>query len=229
MPDSELIERLAAALIGAVPNLDPGEQTVALALLRTLAKGEPVSEQALAAASGAPEPTIREALGSWPGVFRDEDGRVVGFMGPSVAEFGEHRIELGGRMLTAWCAWDTLFLPELLGGAARVRSRCPVTSKQISLTVGPDGPSDARPSGTVLSFLAPERPFDANVVRSFSTSCTSSRPSKRQRNGPGGTPAPSRSRSSRASAWARGPSTRHSELHWVARTSRPDLAASGRD
>src|SRR5438105_3491134 len=108
MPGSELIEGLADALIGAVPNLDPGEQTVALALLRALATGEPVSEQALAAASGAADSTMRDALDSWPGVFRDEDGRVVGFMGLSVAEFGEHRIEVEGRTLTAWCAWDTL-------------------------------------------------------------------------------------------------------------------------
>jgi alkylmercury lyase len=167
MSESELIERLADALIGAVPKLDPGEQTVALALLRTLAKGEPVSEQALAAASGAPEPTIRAALDAWPGVFRDEDGRVVGFMGLSVVEFGEHRVELDGRTLTAWCAWDTLFFPELLAGVARIRSRCPVTGERISLTVGPGGPSEVRPAGTVLSFLAPERPFDADVVRSF--------------------------------------------------------------
>ena len=125
MSESELIERLADALIGAVPKLDPGEQTVALALLRTLAKGEPVSEQALVAASGAPEPMIRAALGSWPGVFRDEDGRVVGYMGLSVFEFGEHRIEVGGRTLTAWCAWDTLFLPELIGDEARIRPAVP--------------------------------------------------------------------------------------------------------
>jgi alkylmercury lyase len=167
MSESERIERLADALIGAVPNLDHSEQTVGLALLRTLAAGEPVSEQALAAASGAPDPTLRDALGSWPGVFRDEEGRIVGFMGLSVAEFGEHRIELGGSALTAWCAWDALFLPELLGGAARIRSRCPVTGEQISLTVGPDGPSDVGPAGTVLSFLAPERRFDADVVRNF--------------------------------------------------------------
>jgi alkylmercury lyase len=167
MSESVLIERLADALIAAVPNLDAGAQTVGLALLRTLANGEPVSEQALAAASGAAELTIRDAMGSWPGVFRDGDGRVVGFMGLSVADFGEHRIELGGRTLTAWCAWDTLFLPELLGGAARVRSRCPVTGEQISLTAGRDGPSNVHPAGTVLSFLAPERPFDTDVVRSF--------------------------------------------------------------
>jgi alkylmercury lyase len=100
-------------------------------------------------------------------VFRDEDGRVIGFLGLSVVEFGEHRIELDGRRLTAWCAWDTLFLPGLLGRSARVRSRCPVTGETISLTVSSDGPSGLRPAATVLSFMAPERPFDADVLRSF--------------------------------------------------------------
>jgi alkylmercury lyase len=88
-------------------------------------------------------------------------------MGLSVIEFGEHRIELDGRALSAWCAWDTLFLPALLGSTARVRSRCPTTAEEISLTVSPDGPSDIRPTAAVLSFLSPERPFDSDVVRSF--------------------------------------------------------------
>jgi alkylmercury lyase len=167
MSEGELIERLADRLIGAVPSHGPGEQAVGLALLRALANGAPVSERALATATRDPESTVREALAPWRGVFRDQDGRIVGFMGLSVVEFGEHRIELDERTLTAWCAWDTLFLPELLGQTARVRSRCPVTGEEISLTVGPDGPSEVRPAGATLSFLEPERPFDADVVRSF--------------------------------------------------------------
>jgi alkylmercury lyase len=167
MSERELIKGLADRLIGAAPRLGSGEQEVALALLRSLAKGAPVSEQALATATGDPESTVRAALASWPGVFRDHDRRVVGFMGLSVVEFGEHRIELDGRTLTAWCAWDTLFLPQLLGHTARVGSRSPVTGEEISLIVGPDGPSEVRPAGAVLSFLEPERPFDADVVRSF--------------------------------------------------------------
>ncbi len=100
MAESEPIERLADRLIAAIPKLDPGEQTVAVALLRMLAKGEPVSEQALASVLGVSEPRIRETVGSWPGVFRGEDQRVIGFMGLSVVDFGAHRIEVNGRTLT---------------------------------------------------------------------------------------------------------------------------------
>jgi alkylmercury lyase len=167
MTQRQRIDRIADQLIAAVPQLDPGEQTIALGLMRMLAQGKPVSDQAIAGAVGEPESRIHASVGSWPGVFRDEQDRVIGFMGLSVLEFGEHRIDVSGRTLSAWCAWDTLFLPELLGAPADVVSRCPTTGETISMTVGPDGPSDVHPAGAVLSFLAPERPFDADVVRSF--------------------------------------------------------------
>jgi alkylmercury lyase len=167
MAESQQVERLTERLIAAVPRLDPEGQRIGLALIRTLAAGARVSDREVAVAMGATESGVRDALGRWPGVFRDEDGRVVGFMGLSVVEFGEHRIEVDGRRLTAWCAWDTLFVPGLLGRPARVSSRCPVTGEGISLTVGRDGPHGVSPAGTVLSFLAPEAPFDADVVRSF--------------------------------------------------------------
>jgi alkylmercury lyase len=93
--------------------------------------------------------------------------RVIGFMGLSVIEFGDHRIHLDERMPSAWCAWTRCFSPELLGHAARVSSRCPTTGRDISLTVTPEGPADIQPDETVLSFLAPEQPFGGDVIRRF--------------------------------------------------------------
>ena len=167
MTDIEQVERLTERLIAAMPTLDPEGQRIGLALIRALAAGAPVSDREVAVATGATESRVRDALARWPGVFRDEDRRVVGFMGLSVVEFGEHRIELDARRLTAWCAWDTLFLPGLLGRPTHVSSRCPMTGETISLTVTRDGPHGVSPADTVLSFLAPERPFDADVVSSF--------------------------------------------------------------
>jgi alkylmercury lyase len=161
------IERLVLKLIAAVPKLERDEQRDALTLLRTLGGGDPVSAQRLAVAMHAREDDVEAIVRSWPGVFRDDHERVSGYMGLSVVELGEHRIDVNGRTLSAWCAWDTLFLPELLGREAAIRSRCPTTDKAISLTVGPDGPVDVRPAETVLSFVAPEQQFDADVVRSF--------------------------------------------------------------
>jgi alkylmercury lyase len=167
MEKTERIERLTDQLIGAVPKLNRAEQKVALAVVRALACGESVSDQSIAETLPATAGAIREMVAAWPGVFRDEHDRMIGFMGLSVVEFGDHRIHLGDRTLSAWCAWDTLFLPELLGDGARVSSRCPTTGRDISLTVTPQGPGDIKPNETVLSFLAPERPFDGDVIRRF--------------------------------------------------------------
>ena len=165
--ETDRIQVLAAQIAAAMPDLDLSLQQAALTLLRLLAQGEPVDVQCLSEAVGLPAAYVDQTLERSPGVFRDDRHRVVGFMGLSVIEISDHRIHIGGRSLWAWCAWDTLFLPELLGETSRVSSRCPSTGAGISLTVTPNGPVDLAPPEMVVSFLAPEQRFDANVLQSF--------------------------------------------------------------
>ena len=165
--DADRIDALAAQIAAAMPDLDPPLQEAALILLHLLAEGEPVEVQRLAHALALPAAYVDETLERSPGVFRDDHGRIVGFMGLSVAPISDHRLQIDGRSLWAWCAWDTLFLPELLDETSRVSSRCPSTGAGISLTVTPNGPVDLAPPEMVVSFLAPEQRFDANVLQSF--------------------------------------------------------------
>ena len=165
--DTDRIDALAAQIGAAMPELDPALQRAALTLLRLLALGEPVAVQRLADALALPAADLDETLERSPGVLRDDQRRIIGFMGLSVAPISEHRLHVERRSLWAWCAWDTLFLPELLGEAARVSSRCPSTGAAVSLSVTPDGPADLAPRETVVSFLVPEQQFDANVLQSF--------------------------------------------------------------
>jgi hypothetical protein len=161
------IDALAGMLAAAMPRLDATEQRIALTLIRQLALGAPVSVSDLATAAELSEARVTDALDRLPGVFRDEEQRVVGFMGLSVVEMGPHRIHVDGRRLSAWCAWDTLFLPELLDETAYVTSRSPASDAEISLTVTPAGPADLAPADAVVSFLLPETEFDADVIQRF--------------------------------------------------------------
>jgi alkylmercury lyase len=113
------------------------------------------------------EEQVSEELARWPGVYRDEAGRVIGYAGLTVVEMGAHRLHVDGRDLSTWCAYDTLFLPELLGATVRVTSRCPVTDRRISLTVGPESVGELEPPDAVVSLLVPDRPFGDDVIRSF--------------------------------------------------------------
>ena len=115
--------------------LDEVQQRHALALLRTLARGVPVSVAALAIETDADPEQLDSFIKGLPGVFRDDDGRVVGFWGLTVLDFGPHRYRIGGEDLWAWCAWDPLILTPWLGGSAHVDSVDPNAREPLGLDI----------------------------------------------------------------------------------------------
>lgn len=159
-------EDLARELIAAMPPLDADEQRVALSTYRELAAGRPAYPERVATRAGVPPQRVEALLTSWPGVYL-ADGGVVGFWGLALADM-PHRLQVGGRELRAWCAWDTLFLPELIGAPARVESPCPVTGETVALEVVPgERVRELAPETAVLSFLHHDEPFDADMIKSF--------------------------------------------------------------
>jgi alkylmercury lyase len=168
MTDVPGIDALAGRLTAAMPRLSASEQRIALTLIRQLALGVPVGVSRLASAAEVSEAQITSMLDHLPGVFRDEQQQVVGFMGLTVVEMGRHRIHVDGRPLSAWCAWDTLFLPELLGkDNVEVTSRSPTSDAEISLTVTAAGPTEVTPRDAVVSLLLPDGEFGPDVIQRF--------------------------------------------------------------
>lgn len=157
---------LAAELAAATPARNAQEQHLALTLYQLLAGSEPVDHAALAHRAGLPPDQVNDALDRWPGVFSDEHDRIVGFHGLSIRPT-PHRLLVNAIELYAWCAWDTLFLPELLGKAAEIHSQCPTIKEPISLTVNGTEIINPRPRETVLSFLHRVEPFDAEAITTF--------------------------------------------------------------
>lgn len=104
-------------------------------------------------------------MASWPGVFHDDAGRIVGFWGLTVTELGPHRLRVGDVELWAWCAWDTLFLPKLLAQPAEVQSRSPTDREPISLHVGPERVERTSASDLLVS-IVPARDAD-DFIRTF--------------------------------------------------------------
>lgn len=141
---------------------------MALAVHRILAQGQPVPDYAIAAATRLDIFDVREEMSDWPGVLRNDAGRIVGFWGLALGET-PHVLEVDGVKLYAWCAWDALFLPELLGKAAKVRSQCAVAGTPIALEVGPDGVTPSE-SEVVVSFVDPDG-CDVEGDRVISTFC----------------------------------------------------------
>ncbi len=149
-------------------NLSEDKQQVALAVYRQLALGRPVSLEAVAAQAALSLQETEGIIAGWPGVYRDDAGAIVGFWGLSVSPM-PHTLKVGDQTLYGWCAWDTLFLPQLIGQPAVVTSQDPLSKTRITLSVTPDsGVTDIMPRGAMTSFLLPDADeLRTDVVNSF--------------------------------------------------------------
>ena len=156
MPPSAL-DTLAASLAGTFPACD--DAPLARALLRALARGEPVPISSF-------DRRARAVVERWPNVEYDPQDRIVAFGGLSLTPTA-HRFTVGGRALYTWCAWDTLFLPAMLDRSATVRSRCPITGTEVRLTVVPDGIVGSHPTDLRLSFPSPSATSTADITGTF--------------------------------------------------------------
>jgi hypothetical protein len=160
-------DALDAALAAAAGSPGDDEQRLAVAVLRLLSAGEPAGIAAAAAAAGMLESGAVLAMRSWPAVFWDDHDRVVGFWGLALAGMPPHRLSRAGTELSAWCAWDPLFLALVIGDL-QVTTADPVTGQAISYHIGSDGDiTGASHPGSVLSFLRPDRAWSDDVITRF--------------------------------------------------------------
>ncbi len=159
----ELSEAIAAATIG----IDEQGRRIATATYDVLAQGDPLSPAEIAAQAHEPEAVVLATLKGWPGVFWDDEGRVVGFWGLAIPEM-DHRFQAkGAKPMYAWCALDPFLIVPVIRRPARVESKDPVTGQLITMTVTPQGITDLSPTTAVVSFIAPTKPFDFDVIESF--------------------------------------------------------------
>ena len=160
------VDVISAKISEIFPKLEPDSRRAAVTLYRLLAKGNPVSREELARAARLPVERVTELLAGWSGVFYEEE-RIIGFWGLTPRPFSNHLLKNGGRTLYGWCAWDTLFIPELIGSTDEVESTDPETGQVVRMTVSPDGVTAVEPKDAVMSILEPTEKMREDVVASF--------------------------------------------------------------
>lgn len=159
---------MAEAISSAMPKLDATGQKIAVVIYRLLAESRPASLDAIAREADLTAARVEDALKSWPGVYRNGEGHVVGFWGLAIGKLEpEYRIGVDAKTSFAWCALDTLFIPAFLGKTVSVKASDPVTGKRVSLVVDRHGVCDVKPAGTVVSMVVPNGPFGYDVIESF--------------------------------------------------------------
>jgi len=146
---------------GLEPHLrqfSPEEQHAAVALYRELARGRAVDAAQLGRTLGVSAAEAhallqRDSIRTF--AYFDDRGRALGFGGLSTAPM-HHRFEVDGRTLWTWCAWDSLFIPEILNRPAQVTSSDPESGDLVRLVVTPDRIESVEPDKAVVSFILPD-------------------------------------------------------------------------
>jgi alkylmercury lyase len=161
-PLDDLVEDLARLDVSR----DPREQRAILALLGMLAGGRPVTARSLAERTGWDVDAAADLLDRLPRLERDHLERIVGCFGLTLRTT-PHAFAIGHHLLHTWCAWDALYLPVVLDAAAEVTSICPVTEREVTLLVTPDGVERCSPPTVLVSFVPLERTAPDRVRGEF--------------------------------------------------------------
>jgi alkylmercury lyase len=131
----------------------PTQFRLVVALLRTLAAGQPVTPEQVARLADEAGMVADEATEFLrPMTERDAADHIVGAFGLSLNEY-PHRFLLDDTRLSTWCAEDALFLPLVLGRSAVVESPSPVSGRTIRVRVSSQQVEAVEPAGAVLSLV----------------------------------------------------------------------------
>lgn len=160
---SRRITDLATRIAHRFGTMDPTSQRLSLAIYGALASG-PVSRSALADRTGLTLKLVTRTIEEWPGVVQNESGEITGYWGLTVDRMA-HRLQVGDATLYTWCAFDTLFIPELLGAAATVESADPISGRTLTIEVSADGARVDDAEDVWVSFVDPEA-LDQDAIRS---------------------------------------------------------------
>ncbi len=169
------LEDYWTTLARVLPEFSPEQQHTAVTLYRELAKGKPLTTERVASVLGVASEKAAEELARDPlraFVYADR-GQIVGFGGLAAAPM-HHEFRVKGQTLWTWCAWDSLFIPTVLGDTADVSSPDPETRELVRLTVSPISIERVEPKDAVVSFPLPgEGNFDQSAENVMGTFCHS--------------------------------------------------------
>lgn len=148
---------------------EPRVRKAAFRLLLT--RHEPIEPVVLAEEVGMAPDRLVELLDQLDGagrIRRDESGRVLGSAGLSVVP-DRHEIEIHGRQLWTWCAYDILGIFGALGATGSARSTSPAGGTTIELRF-----TDGRPEEQEAVLFRPDLSLAACCENVYEEWCPNS-------------------------------------------------------
>ena len=150
------VEEIAANLnaAGIPPEFGKDNSRLLIKTLRTLAHGEPITKAETAQISEELEIPFEQADQFLRGVTeRDSDDNIIGLIGLSLNQDWAHRFDVNGNSLRTWCAWDTLFLTQIIGEETMVESESPQSGTTVRIRLNKNGVEGSVPETAVVTIV----------------------------------------------------------------------------
>ena len=123
-------------------------------IIQRVARGKPVAKADLQISLHLSPDELERRLADLPDTEFDHSGNIVGW-GVTLLPTSHH-LQLDGKALYTWCAFDTVLFPPSLQRSAQVQSSCAQTGHRITFVATPEGVvKDLTPSGSVISLILP--------------------------------------------------------------------------
>lgn len=130
---------------------------VTVKTIQLLSEGRPLSAKRLAEVWDMSQDQVRvilEQASSTGKAQLDGEGNLVGGVLSLVPT--THKVRLNDNDLYAWCAYDAIYIPGVIGMKAQIESTDPVNGETIRMTITPHGVNDLNPEGSVVSVVSPD-------------------------------------------------------------------------
>lgn len=125
--------------------------------LQHLSKGSPVSPKELANVWEMPLDQVNQIFeqAKAQGTLQiDNAGNMVGATISLIPT--NHKVQIHDVELYAWCAYDAVFAPGVIGKKAEIESVDPLSKETIKITISPEGEIVSDPSGVVVTVVGLE-------------------------------------------------------------------------
>jgi len=134
----EYIEKTRQTLDKLPEGAYEAELRLQVIALQLLSKGESISRDRLAQAWGMPLEQVNaifEQASKLGTLQLDDLGDMVGSAISLVPS--SHKFQVNGKILYAWCSYDAIYAPGVIGSDAVVESVDPLTNESIRIKVSP--------------------------------------------------------------------------------------------
>ncbi|WP_444993890.1 organomercurial lyase [Aliikangiella sp. IMCC44359] len=138
-----------------LPKFSELEKRVSKYLYIELAKGYPVPLAKIVKQLDIPEEQVRKLIDTLAYVEQNQNDEIIAYRGVTLSPT-KHALVTNNSTVYTWCAFDTLFLLDLIDEPAHIHSTCAACNKKLILKPSKLAGSQFENNSMVMSLFVPE-------------------------------------------------------------------------